>query len=200
MKKTVAILDYKVGNIKSIINALSHYGVDVRVTADHHEILKSNAVVLPGVGSFAHGMKNLKTLELDKVLYEYVTTNRPIMGICLGMQLLMDTSCEFGETTGLGLIPGNVEKLKFEEGCSLPHIGWEETRLLNNEKKDYFFCHSYVVVPQYDENILATSQYGSQKFCAAVRKRNITGFQFHPEKSGPNGLQLIEQFITTVEL
>ena len=197
MTKKIAIIDYGVGNIKSVVSALRHYGAETQLTADHCQIQAADAIVLPGVGSYLHGITNLKARGLDTVICQYALTGKPVMGICLGMQLLMEKSYEFGEHQGLGLIGGVVKQLP-EQNLSLPHIGWEETKIGQEDTKDYFYCHSYIAVPSCEEDVLGTSKYGDFIFCAAVRRNNVMGFQFHPEKSGKDGLKLIEQFMKTV--
>ena len=200
MTKKIAIIDYKVGNIKSIVNAVLLFDTQVILTSNHDEIMSSDGIILPGVGSYIHGMSNLKNLSLDKTIYEYANTNKPIMGICLGMQLLMEGSEEFQKTKGLGLSKGQVKKISLQKNLSLPHIGWETVEFNNSAlNSDYFFCHSYSAIPNNQDDILATSKYGSQIICAAVKRDNITGFQFHPEKSGNYGLQLIKQFIDDIK-
>ena len=201
MTKKIAIIDYKVGNIKSIINAVSLFGAQVILTSNYNEIIDSDAIILPGVGSYIHGMLNLKSLNLDSTIYEYVKTKKPVMGICLGMQLLMEESEEFEKTKGLGLIEGQVRKISSQKNLPLPHIGWEKVKFCNDSQfdNDYFFCHSYIAKPKCENNILAVSSYGVETICAAVKKDNIVGYQFHPEKSGHFGLQLIKQFIDLIE-
>ena len=202
MKKKISIIDYRVGNIKSIINSVSFFDVEANLTSDAKEIENSDAIILPGVGSYSHGMGNLKKLELDKIILNYANSQKPIMGICLGMQLLMEESEEFGKTKGLGLIKGKVKKIKCNKGYSIPHIGWEEVIFNDRENlsngQDFFFCHSYVAIPTHQEQVLATSIYGGNKFCSVVGEKNIVGFQFHPEKSGQNGLYLVKKFINSV--
>ena len=202
MIKKVSIIDYGVGNIRSVRNAISSLGMSVSLTNDKEIIMNSDAIILPGVGSYTHGMKNLNNLSMPSVINQYNDSGRPIIGICLGMQLLFEGSEEFEKTKGLGLIKGNVRKLKNQSGMPLPHIGWEEVKFLNAETEnnfDYFFCHSYVAHPENTADIIATSKYGQTSFCAAIQRKNIVGFQFHPEKSGENGVKLIKQYITKFE-
>lgn len=195
--KKISIIDYKVGNTKSIANAINSFNANASLTSCHEEILESDAVVLPGVGSFAYGAKNLKKLGLDNIIYQFCDSKRPIMGICLGMQLLMDEGNEFEKVKGLGLVSGTVEKMKCNSGFSVPHIGWEQVKYESGEA-DFFFCHSYIALPNNPSDIWAVSNYGGHDFCAAIKKENITGYQFHPEKSGINGLKLIEKFVTSI--
>ena len=204
----IAIIDYGIGNVRSILGAFENQGVDVLLTNNKDEILKSDGLVLPGVGAFSHGMENLKSYDLVDAIKEYAISDRPFMGICLGMQLLFEESEEFGETKGLGLILGKVVKLptKDSQNETLPHVSWNE---LNSNKapwentiltdieegSDMYFVHSFIAQPRDSDNILSTTEYSSHHFCSSVKKDNIYGCQFHPEKSGPTGLKIINNFI-----
>ncbi len=209
----IAIIDYDIGNVRSILSAFENQGADVFLTNNKDEILKSDGLVLPGVGAFSHGMENLESYDLVDVIKEYVTSNRPFMGICLGMQLLFDESEEFGETKGLGLISGKVIKLptKDSQNEKLPHVSWNEldeknvpwveTVLMDiKEGSDMYFVHSFVAQPKDSDNILSTTEYSNYHFCSSVKKNNIYGFQFHPEKSGPTGLKIINNFIRVCQI
>jgi glutamine amidotransferase len=205
----IAILDYGIGNIKSISNAFERIGANAILTSDRDTIMDSSAFVLPGVGAFAKGMENLHKKELVSIIYEYVNSNRPFLGICLGMQMLLDESEEFGYTKGLGLIKGKVIRLPLPEHTNekLPHVSWNELKepksgrwketILEplNLKTDTYFVHSYVAVPEDDCDILARANYGGVNFCAAVHRKNVYGTQFHPEKSGEEGLKILKNFI-----
>ena len=193
MIKSVCIIDYGVGNVKSVINAFNSFGINTVLSSDVKTILDSDAIVLPGVGSYSHGSKNLKQRNLDTVINEFNQSGRPIMGICLGMQLLMSESYEFEKSEGLNLISGSVEKVELPSSWKIPHIGWE-TVVFDKHKADMFFCHSFVAKPKNPEDIYAMVQHDNYSFCAAVKKDNIIGFQFHPEKSGTKGLKLIKDF------
>ena len=199
MKKNVCIIDYKVGNIRSLINALISLNVNVSLTDDHDEILNSDAVILPGVGSFHHGMSNLLDKKLDQVIFDFIDSGKPVMGICLGMQLMMKSSEEFVKTEGLGIFDGHVKKLPDDLGFSVPHIGWEQVNFTDsNETYDYFFCHSYVAMLDNKNHMYAECDNGFYKFCAAVMKENVVGYQFHPEKSGKYGIKLIQSFVNKI--
>lgn len=181
------------------MNAISSFGVDVVLSCDHEEIISSDAIVLPGVGSYKHGMSNLIDKELDKTIYSFADTGKPVMGICLGMQLMMESSEEFGYTKGLGIFEGSVEKIPTNLGFAVPHIGWENVIFSHsNQDADFFFCHSYVAHPQDKSSIYARANNGSYEFCAAIKKDNVIGYQFHPEKSGKHGIKLIESFINSI--
>lgn len=210
MKKNVVILDYGIGNVKSIANALFEIGAEPVLSSDEKVIMGAEALILPGVGAFQKGMSNLTESNLVHVIQEYVATGKPFLGICLGMQMLLEESDEFEITKGLGLIPGKVQKLKLWEGSSekLPHVAWNEIKepemgrwtnsLMESTEinTDVYFVHTFVAVPSNSENILAVANYGNADFCAAVKKDNVTGVQFHPEKSGKLGLKMLSQFLS----
>jgi glutamine amidotransferase len=207
--RKVAILDYGIGNVKSIANAIEKVGSTPALTADASVILSADALVLPGVGAFAHGMANLNNNNLTQVIHDFVKTGKPFMGICLGMQMLFDESEEFGITVGLGLIKGKVIKLPLAGTAreKLPHVSWNELKepTLSSDKHKFwktmskpvcvYFVHSFVGVPLYTQEILALGSYGNIDFCAAVNRENIYGVQFHPEKSGEVGMEILKQFI-----
>jgi glutamine amidotransferase len=209
MKKNVVILDYGIGNVKSIANALIEIGAEPVLSSDEKVIMDAEALILPGVGAFQKGMSNLIEANLVHVIHEFVATGKPFLGICLGMQMLLEESDEFGITKGLGLIPGKVQTLQLEEGSmeKLPHVAWNEIKepemgrwsnsLLKSTEinTDVYFVHSFAAVPSNRDNILAVANYGNADFCAAVKKNNVTGVQFHPEKSGKLGLKMLSQFL-----
>jgi len=212
MAKRVTILDYGLGNIYSVSRALEYLGTEVHLTDRPAEVLDASWLILPGVGAFANGMQGLQQRNLIEPLREYAASGRPLLGICLGMQMLVTSSHEFGEHQGLGIIPGQVMPIvsKGSSGIPLkvPHIGWGSLErppacdswngtILEglSEHTDTYFVHSYSVVPDYEEHRLADTIYGDFRISAAIRKSNVYGCQFHPEKSGPNGLKIIENFI-----
>jgi len=208
----IAVIDYGIGNVRSILGAFENQGADVLLTNNKDEILKSDGLVLPGVGAFSHGMENLISYGLVDVIKEYATLDRPLMGICLGMQLLFEESEEFGKTEGLGLILGKVVELptKDNQNEKLPHVSWNElnsnkvpwknTILADTEEgSDMYFVHSFVARPRDSYNILSLTEYSNYHFCSSVKKGNIYGCQFHPEKSGPTGLKIINNFIRMCE-
>jgi glutamine amidotransferase len=207
----VVVIDYGLGNVRSILNALDKIGVIAKLSNDKQEILEADRIILPGVGAFSHGMQNLHKHSLVSVLKEFASTGKPMLGICLGMQMLLSESEEFGETQGIGLIPGRVVKLPTKDASQekLPHVSWNEVRLssigwegtvLNDiePNSDMYFVHSYVAVPDNKDYILATTEYSGHEFCSSVKKDNVYGCQFHPEKSSILGLKIIENFIRLI--
>lgn len=195
----IAIIDYGAGNLFSVQNALNFLGIENIITKDKADIEKADKLILPGVGAFPDAMRMLSDAGLIDVIKEQVKT-KPLMGICLGMQMLFEKSYEFGETEGLGLIPGTVELMKPENDLLIPHIGWnaleknEECQLLQNvEEGDYvYFVHSFAAVTD-SKNVAAYCDYG-MKVPGLVAKDNVYGCQFHPEKSGKTGLDILKNF------
>lgn len=199
----ITIIDYGMGNLFSVENAIKTLGAEVIVSSKAEDIKMADKIILPGVGAFPDGMKNLKDLGIDKILTEEVLNKKkPLLGICLGMQLLASVGEEHGITTGLGFIEGAVRKFKIEDKkFRIPHIGWNdvvlsrENILLKNVKTPiFYFDHSYHFVPKDNSVIIATCDYG-EIFSAAIQKENIFGVQFHPEKSQREGLNLLNSFL-----
>lgn len=194
----ITIIDYGVGNITSLRNAFGALNVSVTVTQDRQAIAAAEKLVLPGVGAFAPAMQRLRDSCLDQIILEKTRQQTPLLGICLGMQLLFTTSSEQGQWPGLNLIPGQVRR--FENVNKIPQIGWNqvETRpvaLFSGicSRPYFYFVHSYYCVPEDEVHCIATCDYGNS-FCAAVQKDNIWGVQFHPEKSQADGLKLLHSF------
>lgn len=207
----VVVIDYGFGNLLSVIRAFERIGVSARVSSEPEQILGATHVVLPGVGAFPRGMEKLRVLDLDSTIKKVAESGKPLLGICLGMQLLLEDSEEFTKTKGLGLIPGNVVSIPTKDlgGFKLmvPHVGWNllcnpnETKngqdsILSEStgKENVYFVHSYMAVPKMKTNILAMTYYGGHEIVAAIAKDNIIGCQFHPEKSGEAGLRILENF------
>jgi imidazole glycerol-phosphate synthase subunit HisH len=208
----VTVIDYGVGNLLSVNRALEHCGAKVTVTSDAKSILAAGRVVLPGVGAFADGMAALKASGLDTVVRQVAAKGTPLLGICLGMQLLFDESEEFGATAGLGLIPGrvvNIPSITTEgESQKIPHIGWNELVLPSHNRtwqggplsdirlgEAVYFVHSFMAVPASLTHRLADCIYGGIQIAAAVQRDNVVGCQFHPEKSGLVGLAILRSFV-----
>ena len=206
MDKKFAVVNYGMGNLQSVVNALKFLSLDTVITSDKSEIEKADAIILPGVGAFGEAMLNLKKLNLIDVLKEQVNTKKkPILGICLGMQLLADSSEEHGFNEGFKFIPGKVVGIPVKGDLRLPHIGWNEIEitkkepLFENAKGDmnFYFVHSYYFNCEY-KYISSTVNYG-QKLTASVQKDNVFGVQFHPEKSQKSGLRLLRSFSNYVK-
>jgi glutamine amidotransferase len=209
----VAIIDYGLGNLYSVSRALEYWGAKVLITSNINELLKSPRVILPGVGAFSRAITELKKNKLDSVINEIAKSGTPLLGICLGMQMLMNESYEFGKTEGLKLIPGKVEEIpKVDKNgypLKVPHIGWQEQHLFGNSKESLgiklmkncnnqsmYFVHSFRVIPDNQDNLISTCNYGGNLLTAVIAKENIFGCQFHPEKSGMAGLYFLRNFMT----
>jgi len=201
------IVDYKLGNLFSVERALHKVGaVNTLISNDSEAIENADRLILPGVGAFGDGMNNLKELGIINSIKTYAASGRPLLGVCLGMQMLMSESDEFGRNEGLGLVSGNVVTLEQNEDnrIKVPHIGWNTLSpveswsgsiLRDLEDETYmYFLHSYVTVPDDPKIILATTTYGKNTYCSVFKKDNLTGVQFHPERSGKDGLDIYERF------
>jgi glutamine amidotransferase len=196
----IAILDYGMGNLRSVEKALERTGARATITRDHEEIRASDGAILPGVGAFPKAMRNLRELELDTVISELLAGGMPMLGICLGMQLLFEASSENEGAWGLGLLGGRVERLTAPE-LKVPHIGWNTVRwtrrtaLLEDlpDECPFYFVHSFAPVTVGEEDVLGRSSYG-EPFVCAVEREPVYGVQFHPEKSSGHGLQLLRNF------
>lgn len=208
MKPHVTVVDYGMGNLASVSNALQKCGAEVSLESSPLFIGKAERLLLPGVGAFGDGMAELQSRGLVEPIRAYAASGRPLLGICLGMQMLMEGSDEFGSSSGLGLVPGWVKKLTSQEGIKLPHIGWSpivppeegkwsETILDDvHPGHEMYFVHSFGAAPSDPGDCLAQTFYGATTFCSALRKANVSGCQFHPEKSGETGLSVIRRFLT----
>ncbi|PYG88133.1 glutamine amidotransferase [Ruminiclostridium sufflavum DSM 19573] len=198
----IAIIDYGVGNLASVNKALSFIGFESVITSDYSEILAADKIVLPGVGAFADAMESLEKFNMIPVINEATAEGTPLLGICLGMQLLFDYSTEGGEKVkGLGLLKGGVTQFPLDMGLKVPHMGWNSLDIKKNdgifkgikENSYVYFVHSYCLSAQEASDVAATCSYGI-KFDAAVSRDNIMGTQFHPEKSGDVGLNILRNF------
>ena len=203
----VSIVDYGLGNLFSIKHAWNHIGIKAEITSSKDTILNSNLVVLPGVGAFADAMYSLNSLDLSNTIKEVAQSETFIISICLGMQLLMSKSYEFGEHNGLDIIKGQVLPLKNNnDQVKIPQVGWNKITKYNSHGLDWnnsplkklpdnsymYFVHSFYVAPIEKDIILSTTKYGEINFCSSLQSNNIFGFQFNPERSGPNGLQIYQ--------
>ena len=200
----VAVVDYGMCNLDSIARAVEECGGRAIITNQKRDLERSNRIILPGVGAFPEAMENLKRLELDQALSEQVIGKGiPLLGICLGMQLLANRGWEIRETQGLGWIAGEVKKIEpTKEDFRIPHTGWDEVNLQKDNflftgilsGKDFYFNHSYRFCPDRERDIVAYTPYGCG-FVSAVHKENVVGVQFHPEKSQKLGLKVLKNFL-----
>lgn len=199
MSTRIAILDYGMGNLRSVEKALEHVGVTAKVTNEAEEVRAADGVILPGVGAFPRAMERVRELGLDELIRERDNAGVPILGICLGLQLLFDSSSELGGATGLATLAGSVDELE-APGLKVPHIGWapvrweRESRLAEGipSETPFYFVHSFAPRPG-EEELLGSAEYGTRFACAAERD-NVFGVQFHPEKSSAAGLRLLSNF------
>jgi glutamine amidotransferase len=197
----IAIVNYGLGNLHSVQKAVSHVGGSASVTDDSQVILEADKIILPGVGAFADGMEGLQSRRLVPVMREVVASGKPLLGICLGMQLLFDESEEQGQHQGLGFLAGKVVLFQ-GPGIKVPQIGWNQVRvrkssnLMNGiQDGDYFyFNHGYYCIPEDAGDVLTTTDYGVC-FVSSVERQMIFGVQFHPEKSQKIGLQILKNFV-----
>lgn len=197
----IAIIDYDAGNLKSVEKALQFLGQECVITRDFHEIKKADKVILPGVGSFGDAMSQLRKFELDKVIHEVAAEQKPFLGICLGLQLLFEGSEESEGAEGLHLLDGEILRIPEQEGLKIPNIGWNSLNLQNNGRlfenlngnPFVYFVHSYYLKAREESIVKATIEY-STHIHASVEKDNIFACQFHPEKSGTVGLQILSNF------
>ncbi|PDO11352.1 MAG: imidazole glycerol phosphate synthase subunit HisH [Candidatus Reconcilbacillus cellulovorans] len=196
----IGIVDYGMGNLHSVRKAIERLGYEAVVTADAAKLASCSAAVLPGVGAFGDAMRELRASGLDRAVIGFAASGRPLLGICLGMQLLFEESEEFGRHEGLGLLPGRV--VRFDAGLKVPHMGWNELCL---ERPDHplfagfsggyvYFVHSYHACVGCRDDLLATTDYGGP-VAAVVGRGNVFGMQFHPEKSGAVGIALLANFL-----
>lgn len=208
MKKKVSIIDYGLGNLFSVKQACEKVGLDALITASPEDILNSDLVILPGVGAYPTAMENLEKAQLIPALKEFVTKGKPFVGICLGMQLMLTESVEFGQHKGLNLIPGKTKKFESksidDEYFAVPQIQWNQLKKSNNINKNHFFnflnngdymyfVHSYFCVPEVKSIIITTTSYAGEEYPSIIQNNNCIGIQFHPEKSGLNGIKIYKK-------
>lgn len=197
----IVIIDYDAGNLKSVYKALISLGQDVIISRDYYEIMNADKLILPGVGNFKDAMDKLNEYGLVSIIKEYVATGKPILGICLGLQLMFESSEESPSVKGLGILDGEVVRIPAGEGLKIPHMGWNSLEI--NEKSRLFdgipngsyvyFVHSYYLKAKHEEDVAATTKYGVS-IHAAVEHNNVFACQFHPEKSSDVGLKILENF------
>jgi glutamine amidotransferase len=199
----IAIIDYGVGNLFSLKSSLAEIGAETVVTSDEEVIAKADRIILPGVGAFEDAARKLRESGMADVVRKEAAAGKPILGICLGMQLMFDKGFEYGEHEGLGLIHGNVRPISdvIPEGYKIPHIGWNSLKIVKEtplfkyiDEGDYvYFVHSYYAA-DCDDAVLATTEYGAD-LTAAAANGNVYGCQFHPEKSGKVGMKILKAFV-----
>jgi glutamine amidotransferase len=202
--KTVHIIDYGSSNLLSISRAFEHIGAQVIMVKNAEDIQNAHHLILPGVGAFPDGMQAIKKSGFDQAIQHYAQTGKPLMGICLGMQLLLDIGTEIQEIKGLGLIPGKVIELpRNQPGFKVPNINWHQVNALQGHplfesihaSEMFYFVHSYYAQTEQTHNTIALTDFGNIKFASVIAKDNVMGTQFHPEKSGKKGLQMLQNFL-----
>lgn len=199
----ITIVDYQMGNLRSVQKALQRVGHDARISADAKEIATAEKLILPGVGGFGDAMAELTRRDLVAPIRDFVAADRPFLGICLGLQLLFEKGYEGGQYDGLGVLPGEVVRFERPAPMKVPHMGWNTVRAVRRppvlpddvDGSYFYFVHSYYVVPADPSVVALTCDYGGP-FCAMVWRDNLFATQFHPEKSQANGLALLERFAT----
>lgn len=198
----VTIVDYQMGNLRSVQKALEHVGVEATISNDANEIANADRLILPGVGAFRDAIREIKTRDLVRPIKDFIASGRPFLGICLGLQLLFEVSEEGGQYEGLGVLAGRVVRFELPAEYKVPHMGWNRVKqeqvgvpaFAGLPADAYFyFVHSYYVRPDDASVCWLTSDYGGA-FCAAVARDNVIATQFHPEKSQTHGLRLLENF------
>tara|TARA_B110000967_G_C18726006_1_gene480117 strand:- start:2 stop:652 length:651 start_codon:yes stop_codon:yes gene_type:complete len=206
----ISVIDTGINNLRSIIGAVNHLGFKTMITNDKDKIMNSAGLILPGVGSFPAGMKKLKDSGLDTIIKRYFKKDKPILAICLGFQMLFSSSNEFINTKGLNILNGKVKSLKsLNTNKIVPNLGWNILNYKKNKNNDLFkkvnlkpsiyFIHSYYVEAKSINYITSTISFGGKKITTSIQYKNLYGVQFHPEKSGHNGLKIIKNFLTQTE-
>lgn len=204
MPFNIVIIDYEMGNLKSIYKLLHYLDIESIITSDHNKIKNADGVILPGVGAFGDAMKQLHEKRLVPLIKDLVKEGKPLLGICLGHHMLFSQSTEMGKHEGLDIIQGKVISFDKTLVGKIPQIGWNNVTFLNKDhfmvqgipnNTYYYFVHSFYAIPNYNSTILGTTQYGETEFCSMVCKDNIVATQFHPEKSGKNGIKMYQNFI-----
>jgi glutamine amidotransferase len=196
----IAVIDYGAGNLRSVANALAKLGCEPKVTREPGDVLRATAVIFPGVGAAGDAMEHLRRSGMDEAILEVVRENRPLLAICLGMQVLLSASEEHGQTECLGVIPGTVRRLP--SGLTVPHMGWNQVKQTAPhpifdgipDESNFYFVHSYYADPDDPGVAAGTTEYGIS-FCSVIARDNLVGTQFHPEKSGDLGLRMYDNFL-----
>jgi imidazole glycerol-phosphate synthase subunit HisH len=197
----IAIIDYEMGNLRSVQKAFEHEGHAATVTSDPSVLADAEKIVLPGVGAFRDAIAALRERKLVEPIRAAIDGGKPFLGICLGLQLLFDKSYEDGEYEGLGIVPGEVVRFKVPSEYKVPHMGWNQLKFRRrppifegiDEEPHFYFVHSYYVVPK-DESVVATETKYPGAFCSSIWRDNLFAVQFHPEKSQESGLRLLKNF------
>lgn len=211
MTSSVVVIDYGIGNVYSVCQAIRHAGGEPVLTDDHSLIAKAERLILPGVGAFGRAVEELRRRGLDTPIKDFCSTGRPFLGVCVGMQVMVARSTELGEHRGLGLLPGVVDRIPGTTVSGgrlrVPHIGWSELHATANtwagtvldgvaeDQTAFYFLHSYAVSPASPGDVLAEVEYGGHRLTAAITRDNLTGVQFHPERSGPAGQAVLARFL-----
>ena len=204
MPFNIAIIDYEMGNLKSIYKCLKHLNVDAIITDESEIILDADGVILPGVGAFGDAMMHLREKNLIPIINQIVVEKIPLFGVCLGQQLIFSKSYEMGEHDGLNLIKGEVILFDKKKVNKIPQIGWNSVEFVKNDhflvqgiqnNSYFYFVHSFYTVPQNKEHIVGITNYGEIEYCSIVCEDNIVATQFHPEKSSKSGIQIYKNFI-----
>lgn len=202
----IAVIDYGAGNLQSVLKALRFIGCEACIAADRETLLKANGAILPGVGSFADAMDCMRRADLESAVLAYVQSGKPLLGICLGMQLLFEKSQESPGARGLGLLKGSIARIPAEEGLKVPHMGWNSLSIIRNEglfrgmkaEPYVYFVHSYYLRAEDREIVTSQTEYGVE-IDASIQYQNLYATQFHPEKSGAVGLNMLRNFAAIVE-
>ena len=203
MNDKIAIIDYGAGNLRSVTNAIDKLGYKAQITGNPEDVLSASAVILPGVGAASEAMANLKKLRLDAAIRQIIDRGTPFLGVCLGLQILLDSTEEDNNQECLGIIPGKVRKFSFKaKDLKIPHMGWNQVKLRIShpvfdgvpDKTNFYFVHSYYADPKDKKVVGGETEYGAP-FCSVVARGNLVATQFHPEKSGDIGLKIFDNFI-----
>jgi imidazole glycerol-phosphate synthase subunit HisH len=215
--KNIVIVDYGLGNLFSVKHACDYYGENIKISSDKNDIINADGIILPGVGAFGEAMYNLGKLDLIAPITDYIQSDKPFLGVCLGMQLLFTESEEFGCSKGLGIIDGYVQKFpsisNLGKQLKVPQIAWnqiyshqktsrlwEQSPLKDIKDGEYmYFVHSFFGIPESEDNILTTTCYEDFEYCSSVIKGNVYAMQFHPEKSAQNGIKLYQNWMSTID-